>query len=226
MATDTRKGIAISALPGFAVLWLFPRLIDFDERHPGISVSLGTSDRLSDIAGGEADMAIRYGRGSYRGVNAEVLLDDHLFPVCRADYIAQHGAIESCEQLLQHTLLIDDTRQIDGHEPNWKTWFEAAGCEFRPRADYKKFGQSNMVIQAALAGRGVALGRSALVVDALTTGQLTIPFGPALPSGFKHYLITAKSQQKSAGVRRFGHWIKTQAVTSNATIAKILARLT
>jgi LysR family glycine cleavage system transcriptional activator len=222
MNREDDNAIVISALPGFAVQWLFPRLIDFDERHPGISVSLGTSGRLSDIAAGEADMAVRYGRGNYRGVVVEKLLDDHMFPVCSASFLAEHGPIDSPAALLSHTLLIDDTRNIDGVEPTWQSWFELAGEPFMPRADFKKFGQSNMVIQAALAGRGVALGRSALVVDALAERKLVIPVDRAFPSGFSHYLVTAKTQRDVPSVALFRDWIKEQAEVSNANIKQLL----
>ncbi|MDA0706142.1 MAG: LysR substrate-binding domain-containing protein [Proteobacteria bacterium] len=217
------NAISISALPGFAVQWLFPRLIDFDERHPGVSVSLGTSDRLSDIAAGEADIAVRYGRGNYRGVVTEMLLDDHIFPVCSAAYLASHGPIDSPKALLSHTLLIDDTRAIDGFEPSWPTWFKLAGEHFSPQSDYRKFGQSNMVIQAALAGLGVALGRSALVVDALSAGELVIPIRLAFPSGFSHYLVTAKQRSEVENVADFKRWIIEQADVSNARIKQLLS---
>ena len=79
-----------------------------------------------------------------------------------------------------------------------------------------------MVVQAALAGRGIALGRSALVVDALRTGQLVVPVKQAFPSGFSHYLITAKGATNTPGVAAFRDWIKRQADVSNATIADLL----
>ncbi|MGY8794553.1 MAG: LysR substrate-binding domain-containing protein, partial [Woeseiales bacterium] len=155
-------------------------------------------------------------------VTVEKLLDDHMFPVCSPSVLANHGPFDSPAALLSHTLLIDDTREIDGFEPTWQSWFELAGEVFAPSGDFKKFGQSNMVVQAALAGRGIALGRSALVVDALRTGQLVVPVKQAFPSGFSHYLITAKGATNTPGVAAFRDWIKRQADVSNATIADLL----
>lgn len=221
---DSRAGktVSISALPGFAVLWLFPRLIDFDERFPGISVSLETSDRLTDIAAGDAHLAIRYGRGNYSGVNVEKLLDDHMFPVCSTAFLEANGPFESPQDLLGHTLLIDDTQSIEGIRPSWQRWFELAGEEFRPNVIFKKFGQSNMVVQAALAGRGIALGRSALVVDELRKGKLVIPVRRVFPSGFCHYLVSARNRSQSSHVIEFRRWIKQQAETSRLEIRHLL----
>ncbi len=222
MNRHSGRALTISALPGFAVQWLFPRLIDFDERHPGISISLGTSDALTDISAGEADVAIRYGCGSYSGVRVEKLMDDHMFPVCSADYLAEHGPIESPKDVLGHTLLIDDTRVIDGHEASWRRWFELVDQPYTPSTNYKQFGQSNMVIQAALAGRGLALGRSALVIDEIIEGNLVIPLRRAFPSGFGHYLITAKNRPLASNVEAFRQWIKQQAADCNKIIDRIL----
>ena len=223
MGRNAGDTLTISALPGFAVQWLFPRLIDFDERNPGISISLGTSDKLTDIASGEADMAIRYGRGNYSGVRVEKLMDDHMFPVCSASYLSEHGLIESPADLRNHTLLIDETRVIDGYEPSWRRWFELADLPFTRSANFKKFGQSNMVIQAALAGRGVALGRSPLVIDEILAGNLVIPLNRPFPSGFSHYLISAKNRPLAPNVEAFRQWIKRQAAECNDTVDKILA---
>ena len=225
MRRNVGGAISISALPGFAVQWLFPRLIDFDERHPGISISLGTSDSLLDIAAGDADIAIRYGRGNYSGVLVEKLMDDHMFPVCSASFFAEHGPFDSPAALLGHTLLVDDTRAIDGYEASWRRWFELAGQPFSRSNDFKQFGQSNMVVQAAVAGRGLALGRSALVIEEILAGKLVVPIKRAFPSGFSHYLVTAKNRPHAPNVELFRRWIKRQAAECNTTIEGVLGAM-
>lgn len=223
MPAETGRTIRISALPGFALQWLFPRLIDFDQRFPGISLSLETTAELANVAAGEADLAIRYGRGKYTGVKVERLLDDHIFPVCSKSFLHNCGPIRSPGDLLTHALLIDDTRTIDGYNPSWQRWFELVGEPFRKDTIFKRFGQSNMVIQAALAGQGIALGRSALVVDELRAGTLVIPVKKAFPSGFCHFLVTPKIRLRNPHVRAFCHWVKQQAESSRARINRLLA---
>ena len=66
--------VVVSALPGFVVKWLFPRLVRFDERHPAIEVDVMASGRRSELVAGEADLAIRYGSGSYPGLGSTLLL--------------------------------------------------------------------------------------------------------------------------------------------------------
>ena len=73
------------------------------------------------------------------------------------------------------------------------------------------FGQSNMVLQAAMAGLGVALGRSALVADDLAEGGLVRPFGPAVPSGFAYYIVCPHQTAESHKVAAFRAWLKDEA---------------
>ena len=45
-STAADRTLTVSVLPGFAVKWLFPRLIRFDQIHPEIEVSITTSAQL------------------------------------------------------------------------------------------------------------------------------------------------------------------------------------
>ena len=222
MPSGIGQSIWISVLPGFALQWLFPRLIDFDQRFPGTSMSLDTTEELANIAAGDTDLAIRYGRGNYPGVSVERLFDDHIFPVCSRSFLRDNGPINLPDDLLAHTLLIDDTRSIDGYSPSWQRWFAHVGVPFNKNTAFKRFGQSNMVIQAALAGQGIALGRSALVVDDLISGELVIPVKKAFPSGFGHFLVSPKNRSRNPSAREFCRWIKMQAELSQTKIHWLL----
>jgi LysR family glycine cleavage system transcriptional activator len=79
-----------------------------------------------------------------------------------------------------------------------------------------------MVIQAALAGQGIALGRSALVVDDLISGELVIPVKKAFPSGFGHFLVSPKNRSRNPSAREFCRWIKAQAELSQTKIHWLL----
>ena len=73
--SSSGKTLSVSCLPGFAINWLFPRLIHFDQAHPDISVSISTDPRPVNFGTGEADVAIRYGMGRYPGLHVQKLLD-------------------------------------------------------------------------------------------------------------------------------------------------------
>src|ERR1700744_1945812 len=79
---DNDHVLTVSTLASLAAKWLLPRLSTFQEQHPGIDVRITTSTSLVDFKSGDADDAIRYGRGHWPGVRADWLTADELFPVC------------------------------------------------------------------------------------------------------------------------------------------------
>ena len=58
-----RRRLRIGLLSSFATRWLAPRLPAFSAAHPDIELQLQPDIGLADVAGGEVDAAIRYGRG-------------------------------------------------------------------------------------------------------------------------------------------------------------------
>lgn len=208
-ASDTT--LTISALPGFAVKWLFPRLIEFDQIHPEIEVSVATSGKLLDFTTGEADVAIRYGRGNYPGLVVERLLDEDMFPVCSPQLLQDKPPLRTPRDLKHHVLLHDEITEIDGIQPGWESWFRAIGKTMPAGAAQRRFGQSNMVLQAAIAGMGVALARSPLAMDDLIAGTLVRPFGAAKPSGFAYFLVYPRGALERKKVRVFRSWLLAQA---------------
>jgi LysR family glycine cleavage system transcriptional activator len=217
----SERALTVSVLPGFAVKWLFPRLIKFDQRHPEIEVSISTSARLIDFASGEADISIRYGRGGYPGLAVEYLLGDDMFPVCSPRLIEDGPPLCGVEDLGNHALLLDEIKEIDGISPGWASWCRQSGLRPPPMANHRHFGQSNMVIQAAIEGMGVALGRYSLAIDDLIAGHLVRPFGVTVPSGFAYYLVFPRGAMDRPKVKAFRDWLHAEAALAQPLLAPL-----
>ncbi|MBM3599581.1 MAG: transcriptional regulator GcvA [Alphaproteobacteria bacterium] len=202
------RTLTVSLLPGFAVKWLFPRLIRFDERHPDIQINVATSALPVDFATGEADVAIRYGTGRYPGLFVERLLEDDMFPVCAPKLVRGPKALKQPADLAHHVLLHDDIQPLGGIQPGWRMWLDAAGVTGVDASRGRRFGQANMVLQAAADGLGVALGRTALVEDDLAAGRLVRPFGPSVPSGYAYYFVCPQRALQQAKVAAFRTWLR------------------
>lgn len=205
--TDAGPHLVVSTLAGFAVKWLFPRLIRFDERHPKIELSIATTGQLADFSAGEADVAIRYGTGRYSGLYVEKILDEDMFPVCSPKLLRGPKALNKPADLAHVPLLHDDIIKLDGHLPGWRLWLNAAGASNVDPAKGRRFGQSNMSIQAAIEGLGVALGRTPVVADDLAAGRLVKPFDLTVPSGYAYYFVCPPRSIDRPKVAAFRAWL-------------------
>ncbi len=208
--TRTDKTIVISCLPGFAFTWLFPRLLRFDLAHPNLAISITTDTGQHPFSGIEADIGIRYGHDDNPGFVVEKLMEERIFPVCAPALLDGKIPLKTVEDLAQHTLLQDETLNYGSQNPTWTFWAQETGATLPTGIRTRRFGQSNMVVQAAIEGLGVALGREPLVVDALCDGRLVRPFPKMIASPMSYWLVRRKGGD-SAKVTEFLRWIKSEA---------------
>ncbi|MBS0907588.1 transcriptional regulator GcvA [Pantoea dispersa] len=197
--------ITISCTSGFAIQWLLPRLPGFEKENPGVEVQISTTNRRVNLLSEGIDFAVRHGLGRYPGLESECLLNDRLRPVCSPRLIPQTQPLSSPLDITRYTLLHDE------HRMDWAIWFNAVGL---PGADTDKgpvFVDSNGVLEAALAGKGIALIRSALVQEELKNGTLINPLRVAIESPIAYYLVYDESAILQRTSRRFRDWIAATA---------------
>jgi len=204
------KSIIISCLPGFAYTWLFPRLLRFDFAHPHLSVSIVTDTGRHPFSGSDADVGIRYGFGDRLGFHVEQLMQERIFPVCAPSLLSEGTGLASINDLSRHTLLHDEHDDFRGSKPNWDFWARECDMVLPKPAEERQFGQSNMVIQAAVQGFGIALGREPLVIDALTEGRLVRPFAEIARSPLSYWLVHRRSAKESRKIDEFLCWIRAE----------------
>jgi LysR family glycine cleavage system transcriptional activator len=208
-ATRRRTVVNIACPPGFAVNWLFPRLLNFDSEHPDIPVSISTRTGTDPGDGEGADAAIRYAAARPRGMHAERLFGERVFPVCTPDLGRR---LKSVADLGRHTLLVDTHDPGPHRPPTWESWAEETG-QTLPAARTRRFGQSNLSIQAAIEGAGVALGRLPLVIDALASGRLVRPFPQEGSSRFHYWFTCPPAALEQPHLRDFRDWLRREAAT-------------
>ena len=211
LASDPRKGwLTVSVMPSFASKWLVPRLPAFRAKHPEIDVWLSTwwnfveDEDLSAFADSDVDLAILYGEGGWDGVTAAKVMEEELFPVCAPSYLALHP-LEAPGDLKTATLLHDEMRQ------DWRLWLKAAGADGVDADRGPGFDDSALLIQAAVGGMGVALGRSALIRADMAAGLLVAPFDLRLPGDFAYYLVSRAGTENLPKIKAFRDWLLAEA---------------
>jgi LysR family glycine cleavage system transcriptional activator len=189
-----RPVLAISANGSVASLWLAPRLAAFASQHPSVQWQMRAVEDEPDLVRDGLDLAILRARPGVLGASEHTLFGETLFPVC-SPALRLDGQPDA---LLRHNLLEEEHGA--SLEKGWATWLERLGLGPRPRATIVRFSSFNSVISAAIAGAGVALGRSPLIDLDLASGRLVRPFPGQAMAGSWDVII-----RQRPGVARDGH---------------------
>ena len=158
--------LKVTTLASFLQQWLLPRLARFRDAHPGIDLHLHSSPQMVDFLHEDFHIGIRFGMGQWPNLHSFKLFDEWLLPVCAPALLERYGPVRGIEDLRRYPLL-----HTSG-EP-WTAWL------FDGRADDPSAGlrgalfeDSQAVVQLALQGQGLALGRWSLVADDIARGGL------------------------------------------------------
>lgn len=212
--------LTVSVPPSLASKWLVPRLYRFQERYPDIDVWVCADMNVVDFSVNDTDLAIRYGSGQYPGLEVELLMDEKIMPVCSPALLTGENPLKNPEDLVHHTLLHDRSPDNDPDCPTWTMWLKAAGIDHGEGDRGLQFNQSSLVIEAAVAGKGVALARSALALADLEAARLVIPFDLSTPLGFAYHVVYPSSRASFPAVAGFRQWLKEEAACPPGKITK------
>lgn len=201
-AGDDRQVLNIAVLDSFASAWILPRLSNFHRRFPDIDLRFVARPMEEDaLAAGDADVEIRYGQGHWPGMHVYEFLKEDIFPVCAASLFEDCEAPVDLADLARFDLL-HDVMSID-----WQQFLAHFGVTSVNVRRGFGFSHSHLVIQACIAGNGVALGREALVAEALARGELVRPFAEAMPSDQSYYIVCRHDDADRAAVKAFSYWL-------------------
>ena len=199
--------LTVAAVSSFAIKWLIPRLNEFQAAHPTVKIHLSADDALSDLETGHVDVAIRFGHGSYPGYYTQLLSHEDVFPVCSPGWLAKTKP--SIAELDRYELLYDETGCNDGSGYAWDIWLQSSGIKPLSLQTGTAFNRADLVIQAAIAGQGIALGRTLLVADDLVNTRLVLPFTERTRTAFSYYLVMRHECQTWPKVKAFANWLTT-----------------
>ncbi|MEP1768319.1 MAG: LysR substrate-binding domain-containing protein [Sulfitobacter sp.] len=207
--------VTLSMLPSVATRWFAPRLAHFQAANPDIDLRITASRHLVDFTAEGVDAAIRYSPAPTGDVDALILGRETITPVCSAGYAQKHG-LNTPDDLYRATLLCGDLPE------DWASWFEAAGCR-QPPPSGPRLGDDGAILQAAVDGQGVALGRSRLVADDIAIGRLIAPFAVSLDASHAYWFVRPKSMAAPQTIHAMIEWLverfDEQILEANATAA-------
>ena len=202
--------LTLSLTVSFAARWLVPRLGGFLRAHPEIDVKLTTTDRLVDFTREDVDIAIRHGSGDWPGLQAWCVLAPAYTPLVNPALL-KDIKIETPADLQRLPILTEIDDNLD-----WRAWFAKTGVSWRPQRRIAEFDTTQMAVQAAIEGLGVALGPPEYYAEELRSGRLVQPFEIYVGTDEAYYLVCPESRAAEPKIAAFRDWILAQAGASEA----------
>lgn len=208
--TPTRM-VSVTTTPGFASLWLIPRLARFSDTHPQVDVRLAASFDVLDFARDQIDVAVRF--SDIRHAAGPPLFEETVFPVCAPRLLGDaRRPLKSPEDLTHHTLLAMEVPQANLPTADWTPWWRVMGLGELRGQNFLRFTHYGDVVAAAVAGQGVAIGRLPLIDDYLRDGRLVAPFTSRNTSRRAYFVHVSARAALNPHAQDFVRWLHAEAL--------------
>lgn len=201
--------IELAVVPTFGTQWLLPRLKDFQQQHPEVTVNLTNRTRPFLFADTPFDAAIYFGDADWSGTQSHRLMGENPMPVCSPAILGKQQEL-SAEAIAELPLLQQTTRPYA-----WRQWFNSQQLNIPRDMTGPRYELFSMLAQAAMHDMGIALIPPFLIQRELAEKRLVIANPRALSSIKAYYLMIPERKVESASLRAFRDWLVNQANSYN-----------
>ena len=209
VATQPRQ-VAVTTTPGFASLWLIPRLARFSTNHPQVDVRLSATLDALDLERSRIDVAVRFCRT--RDGQGQPLFEETVLPVCAPQLLKDKSRpLRTPTDLVHHTLLAMEGEQDGAPTADWSPWLEVMGLNALRGKNTLRFTNYADAVGAALAGQGVAIGRLPLVAELMREGRLVAPFRGTSSLQRAYFVIASERAAHNVDAQDFMRWLRAEA---------------
>lgn len=194
---DRGQIVRVQCNLAFSTFWLAPALGELLRAYPWLTLNLATPIWDPERTAGNAEVEIRFGRGSEIPAAALRLSDDHGYPVCHPDFA--DGAPD-----WQRDILFD----CAGVMGNWEAWL-AGQAQRLPKGKLVHLSSTFVIsLTAALHGTGLAMAHDTLAARHLENGDLVRPFDFAIEMPEAYFLDIPAKHNETPATRAFTTWIR------------------
>lgn len=199
--------LELAVVPTFATQWLIPKLAEFQQLRPDITINLSTKTSAFLFPDSHFHAAIHSGKAPWAGTVGDYLIpEDNAIPVCSPAFLKQHCGKQKHPSLA--TLAEIPLLHLSSRLEDWRRWFELHGhpndIAAVKGARYELF---TMLIEAAIANLGMALIPRYMVQKELTQGTLIMPIELTLPEQAAYYLVYPEEHRHLGSLQAFRAWI-------------------
>ena len=223
-ANKARHRVILGVLSSFATKWLVPRLGSFYRNHSDVELVVRSTNHTIDVERENFDLAIINvpAPPSSKHVKSTLICRERLFAVCSPQYAAK-STLKTLHDLGQHTLLHDETEIAAERGFDWLSWLQHFKVEsVMHSCSSQYFSQSDLALQAAIIGHGIALTHTSISANDLKNGLLINPFpGSDMATQSACYLCGQKEGWNNEGNRLLREWLLAETAADEAFYKKL-----
>ncbi len=209
-ASTRVRHVALTTTPGFASLWLIPRLARFTATHPQVDVRISATLDVQDLERKHLDLAVRF--CAIKDGDGAPLFEETVVPVCAPQLLRQvANPLKKPADLAHHTLLAVDTPNDMSLTGDWQPWLKVMGLPEVRTKNTLRFTQYADAIGAAVAGQGVAIGRFPLLNELLRDKRLVAPFKGMAASQRGYFVAMGSRAAGNPDAQDFAKWLRAEA---------------
>lgn len=201
--------VTLAASTAFTSMWMLPRLNALREDLADIDLRIQTSVRDLDLEDESIPLGVRGGDPKdWPHYHAALLAPEVITAIASPAFVEANGMPATPSALSRHRLiwLEEPVREAC----SWPEWFASAGIDYKPTGRRLAINDYVLVVQAVLAGEGIALGWTHLVDRLVKQGQLVEVGGHALLTGKAFYVVWPRSRELNAAATRVRDWLLAQ----------------
>lgn len=210
--SDDADLVTLSISTAFANYWVMPRMARLHRSHPNIDLRLQVVDKDVDLEYENVSLGLRRGRGGWPGYDSSSIAREEIYAVASPAYLAANPQPKTIEDLLQHQFI--HLEEPFRPRPKWHDWFDSFEVEFIDKGEGLRLNDYALVIQAAMAGEGVAIGWRH-VVESLFKKRLLVPVLPqSWITGEEFHLIWSNKATLSEPAEQVRDWMIEEATAA------------
>lgn len=206
--SDSLSGTLTIGCTQTAARWISKHICEFQKRYEPIEIHTVEIKPQQRTLAHDIDIAICFGQPHSEGRNVEALIAPTVFPVCSPRLLHDITTGEGVPDLSQISILHSG---LD----NWERWFSATNTPLSRSNKQIHFFNTDLALNAARQGYGVALCNHLEVQDDLREGRLTQLLDIAVPDSDRYFLVSNKNEKQSLRAKLFQDWIKMAIMNSH-----------
>lgn len=212
---QVNQRIVLGVLASFTAKWLIPRLHRFYRQHPHLQLITRSVNHTIDVERENAELAVVNlpSPPTSSALRSQLLWRENLLTVCSPEYLKNSAQpLQTVADLAQHTLLHDQTEIANRRHLDWKSWMKIAAPAHSINLEGGRFfTQSDLTLQAAIEGHGVAIARLSLAAEDLQKGALIDPLNIQVPAKSGCYMCARKNVWDMPKIVMLREWFVNEA---------------